>query len=92
MVGKVKRKAVKDQEVGAREGLLQELFNDFYKSRTRVYKVNFMRGIWFGVGSVVGGTLVVALAVAILGLLTDIPGGIGEFIQYVVDTVQDSKS
>jgi threonine/homoserine/homoserine lactone efflux protein len=49
--------------------------------------MNFFRGMAFGVGSVIGGTIVVALVVAILSLLVDIPGGVGEFIQYIVDTV-----
>jgi hypothetical protein len=68
------------------------LFYDFNKSRAQVYKANFFRGIFFGFGSVLGGTLVVAILIWILTLLADIPGGTGDFIQYIVDTVQTSQS
>lgn len=91
MVGKVTRKLNKDREVGARASLLEELFSDFYTSRRRVYGMNFVRGIFFGVGSVVGGTLVVALLLAALGWLADVPGWFGDVVQYVVETVRDSK-
>jgi hypothetical protein len=51
----------------------------------RVYKVSFWRGVFFGLGGVIGGTLVVAIALYILSLFTDIP-----FIGDVADTVRDS--
>lgn len=81
----------KDQTDGARKAVLQELFNDLNSSRKDVYVTNFFRGVFFGVGSVVGGTIVVALALIILGWLTDIPGGVGDFIQYIVDVVNKSQ-
>tara|TARA_B100001105_G_C22377998_1_gene438231 strand:+ start:1282 stop:1569 length:288 start_codon:yes stop_codon:yes gene_type:complete len=83
---------IKDaNEAGARRNLIEELFYDLHRSRRQIYWLNFVRGIFFGVGSVIGGTLVVALAVTILGLLVDLPGGIGEFIEYIVDTVRQSR-
>lgn len=84
VTGRVK----KDNEVGARRAILEDLFYDFHKSRREVYFMNFMRGIFFGVGSVLGGTIVVALIVWILSLFADIPGGVGDFIQYIVNIVQ----
>ena len=50
--------------------------------------MNFVRGIFFGVGSVLGGTVVIAMIIWVLSLLVDLPGGIGEFVRYVVDIVQ----
>lgn len=85
-------KVKKENEMGARRAVLEDLFYDFHKSRRQVYTMNFFRGIFFGVGSVLGGTIVIALVVALLSLLTDIPGGIGDFIQYVVDTVQEGNN
>jgi hypothetical protein len=85
---KIKKTIKKNNEQGARRAVLEDLFYDFNKSRAEVYKMNFIRGIFLGFGTVIGGTLVVALIVWILTLLADIPGGIGDFIQYVVDTVQ----
>jgi hypothetical protein len=91
MVKKVVDKVKKDNETGARRAILEDLFYDFQKSRKQVYWMNFQRGIFFGVGSVLGGTIVIATIVWLLSLLTDIPGGVGDFIQYVVDTVQQSN-
>ena len=92
MVKKVAQKVKKENELGARRAVLEDLFYDFHKSRKQVYMMNFFRGIFFGVGSVLGGTIVIALLVGLLSLMTDIPGGIGDFIQYVVDTVQNGKN
>ncbi len=87
-MSKVVNKIKKDNEVGARRAILEDLFYDFHSSRRQVYAMNFFRGIFFGVGSVIGGTIVVALVVWVLSLFTDIPGGFGDFIQYIVDIVQ----
>ncbi len=86
-VAKAHKKIKQENELGARRAVLEDLFYDFHSSRKQVYGMNFTRGIFFGVGSVLGGTIVIALLVWILSWLTDIPGGFGDFIQYIVDTV-----
>jgi hypothetical protein len=88
MISKLKSKLKKDNEVGARRAILEDLFYDFHSSRRQVYWMNFTRGIFFGVGSVIGGTVVIALVVWILSQLVILPGGIGSFIQGIVNTVQ----
>jgi len=90
-VKKVTQKVKKENELGARRAVLEDLFYDFHSSRKQVYAMNFTRGIFFGLGSVLGGTIVIAFLVWILSWLADIPGGIGDFIQYVVDTVQNAE-
>lgn len=85
---KLVAKVRKDNENGARKALLEELFYDFHKSRAQVYKTNFFRGLFFGVGSVLGATVVIAIVIWILSSLVDLPGGVGDFIQYVVDVVK----
>jgi len=90
VVEKLKKDIKKNNEKGARRAVLEDLFYDFNSSRAEIYKMNFIRGIFLGFGTVIGGTLVVALIVWILTLLADIPGGTGDFIQYIVDTVQSS--
>ena len=89
-MGKIVNKVKKDNEQGARHALIEELFYDFHRSKKQVYTMNFFRGVFFGFGSVLGGTILITLVLWILSLLTDIPGGIGDFIQYVVDVVQAS--
>ncbi len=68
VVGKV----VRDNEIGARKGLIEELFYDFHRSRIQVYWINFVRGIFFGLGSVLGGTLLIALILWVLSLLGNV--------------------
>lgn len=84
MIDKIK----KDNEVGARRAVIEDLFYDFHSSRRQVYKMNFIRGIFFGVGSVLGGTIVIAVVIWLLNLLVDLPGGVGDFVQFIVDTVK----
>lgn len=89
MIKKAIKKVKNDNENGARKAVLEDLFYDFHRSRRQVYAMNFFRGIFFGVGSVLGGTVVIALVLWILHFLVDIPGGIGDFIQYIVNVVQN---
>ncbi|MBC7459438.1 hypothetical protein H7200_01850 [Candidatus Saccharibacteria bacterium] len=89
MIKKTVTKVKENNEHDARKNLMEELFNDFHRSRRQVYGINFVRGIFFGVGSVIGGTIVVALVLWLLSLLVDLPGGIGDFVQFVVDIVQN---
>lgn len=86
-MSKIVDKINRDNEKGARLALIEDLFNDFNKKRTQVYWMNFIRGIFFGVGSVLGGTIVLAAIAWLLSQLVDLPGGIGDFIQYIVNTV-----
>ena len=91
MIKKALTKVKTDQENGSRKAILEDLFYDFHKSRRQVYFMNFTRGIFFGVGSILGGTVIIALIVWILSLLVDIPGGIGDFIQNIINTVQQHE-
>jgi Domain of unknown function (DUF5665) len=89
MVKKIVSNVQQQNENDARRGLLEDLFFDFNRKRSQVYWINFTRGIFFGVGTVIGGTLVIGLVIWMLNWLVDIPGGFGDFIQYIVDTVQN---
>lgn len=87
----IRRKAKETVDNGARRAILEDLFYDFHQRRGQVYWLNFVRGIWFGVGSVLGGTIVIALLLALLNLLVDLPGGVGNLIQYIIDIVQQKS-
>lgn len=77
-------------ERGARENLLEDLFYDFNRNRVEIYKMNFVRGIFFGLGSVIGGTVILALAVWLMSFFIDIPG-IGHSVEQLQQTLQNTK-
>lgn len=80
-------KKVNPIEAGARRGMIEELFYDMYDSRRRIYLINFFRGIFFGFGSVLGGTVLVALLVWILSQFVDWFPIIGDFIQQITESI-----
>lgn len=79
-----------DQAKGAYTTMAEELFQDYYNRRHDVYKMNFIRGIFFGLGSVIGGTVVVALLIWILSLFINFPL-IGQYFENVQMTVEQSQ-
>lgn len=83
-----KEHTLSKQEIEARKNILEELFNDFSTSKSRVFWTNFVRGIFFGFGSVLGGTVVIAIVLTILSTLSDIPGGIGDSIDLFIESVR----
>ena len=87
------KKNVKDgNEKGAREAVLEDLFNDFNRNRFTIYKFNFMRGIFFGLGSVLGGTVVLALLVWLLNGIGWLIPGIAGFLDEIVSVMQHATS
>lgn len=84
------RRFIRDQQMGARRGLLEEMFNDFYQDRYNIYWMNFIRGIFFGLGSVLGGTLVVAVVLWVLSLFVSLPW-IGQSLEQAQQTIQQSE-
>lgn len=88
---KVTEQIKKDNERGARENLIEELFYDFNRSKVQIFWVNFQRGIFFGIGSVLGGALIIAITVMILSRI-DLPGVLGDFIQQILDSLNARKA
>lgn len=81
---------LRDQRMGARRSVVEEMFNDMYKDRRNIYLMNFFRGIFFGLGSALGGTLVLAIVVWIMSFFVSIPG-IGQNIEKAQHTIQQSE-
>lgn len=81
---KAEKKLEKDKK-NARESILEDVFNDFYRKRGRVYRFNFYRGLAFGLGSVLGGTIVVAAIIWLLNSIGFLVPAFADFIQKIVD-------
>lgn len=85
VISQVKR----DNENGARQAILEDLFFDFHRSRIEVYKMNFIRGIFFGLGSVLGGTILVALAIWLLNAIGILVPSLAGFIDSIVSLMSN---
>lgn len=81
-------KLAADNERGARQVLIEDLFYDFHRSRQQVYMMNFWRGVFFGCGSVLGATLLVTSLIWAFGQLVDIFPALADFLNTLVDTMQ----
>jgi hypothetical protein len=70
---------------GAIRDVFEEFLNDYYKHRRKVFYMNFVRGIWFGFGSVLGGTIMITLLLWVLSWFQQIP-----FLTDVIQNIQHS--
>jgi hypothetical protein len=80
-----------DQAQAATRGFLEDLFDDYYAQRFKVYKMNFVRGIVFGFGSVIGGTLMIAALLWALSLFNELPF-IGRFTETIQHSIETTKT
>ena len=89
-MAKLTQTLAENNERGARRELIEELFYDFQRSRVKVYRMNFTRGLFFGLGTVLGATVMVALSVWFLSQFVGFPV-IGEYIKHLVNAIQRAK-
>jgi len=74
-----------DQLKYAPQAFLEDLYENYYSRRREIYLMNLVRGVFFGFGSVIGGTIVVALLLWLLSALEFVP-----FVDGLVDGAQKS--
>lgn len=78
------------QVKGAQNATMEELFNDYYAHRHQVYVMNFVRGVMFGLGSVIGGTIVVGLIIWILSFFVNFPV-VGQYLDNASDRIKTTQ-
>lgn len=88
---KISSKVKEDNERGARTSLIEELFYDFNRSKTQVYVMNFVRGLTFGAGSVIGGTVIIAALIWVLSMLANVVPPLGDFFNGVSNVLESSE-
>lgn len=91
IVKRAAKKIAQDNENGARRNLIEELFYDFHSSRRQVYLMNFLRGLFFGFGSVLGATVLIAVAIWTLTKFGDVFPPLADFINQLTDTMQQRQ-
>lgn len=93
MFGLKKKKAKKDEALikGHKEvaRALELLFASKYVSRKHLYLENFIRGMMFSIGGVVGVTIGLGVILWILSLFDQVPL-IGPVVDNVVDQIKSS--
>jgi hypothetical protein len=72
-------------EAKAASKALEVLFTTEYVSKTELYKANFIRGIFFSIGTVIGAAFIVTLLLWLLSAFERVP-----LIAPVVDNIQNS--
>lgn len=68
---KPKTKSTEDKVLS--EAGLNDVFDNIYRKRKTIYAVNFVRGVFFGIGSALGGTVVIAMILWILSWFINWP-------------------
>lgn len=69
---------------------LQALFASEYVDKKKLYQQNFIRGLTFGMGSILGATVGIALLLWFLSLFQQVPL-LGDFVQNVEQTITENK-
>jgi hypothetical protein len=73
---------------GEREEI-RELFEDVYISnKWRIMRMNFLRGIFFGLGTFLGGTIVVAVVIWVLSQTVDLFPWAQDFTERLINSLQ----
>ena len=88
---KVVKKVVQDNQSGARRAVLEDLFYDFNRSRAQIFSMNFFRGIFFGFGSALGATLLVAITMWLLGQFGYVFPPLADFINNLIDATKNRQ-
>lgn len=91
MIKKATERIKKDNERGARQGLIEELFYDFHRSRVQVYWMNFVRGVCFGFGTFLGGTILVTIVLWALAQFAGWFPFAGDNINQITNSIQQTK-
>lgn len=64
---------------------LERMFEGGYLNHWRVYRINFVRGIFFGLGTFLGGTVMVAILIWLMSFFDTLP-----VIDGFVETIRES--
>jgi hypothetical protein len=84
------KKSLTQDEATKAAKALEVLFASSYIDKKKLYKENFIRGLTFGMGSLLGATVGVALLLWFISLFAQVPL-LGDFVQNVEQTISQNK-
>ena len=68
---------------------VRDIFENIYTvNKWRIVRINFLRGLAFGLGTFLGGTIVVAILVWILSQTIDIFPPVRDFVERIIQSLQ----
>ncbi len=71
---------------------LRDIFEEVYTTnKWKLFWINFFRGIFLGFGTVVGGTILVAILIWVLSQSVDWFPAISDFTQRLIDSLSTGK-
>lgn len=85
-----KPKTAAEKHKGAVNDVFEEFFQDYEKRRWSIYRLNFVRGVFFGLGTFIGGTLVIAALFWFLSLFEQVPY-LSDVIKNIQTTVENAR-
>ena len=71
--------------------MLEMTFMSGYADRRRYYRMAFVKGVFTGLGGIIGATIVLAILLWVLSLFETLPF-LGPIFENVQDTVNDPRS
>jgi hypothetical protein len=84
-----KSKPAKPVLTKAQREEISALFEDVYVvNRWRIIRMNFLRGIFFGLGAFLGGTIVVAIVIWLLTQTVDLFPWAHDFTERLIDSLK----
>lgn len=66
---------------------LESIVQYGYADRTRLFVANFFRGVFFGLGSALGATILITLLLFVLSLFSEVPL-VGELFEKIQNTIE----
>jgi len=83
------RKPASDAQLSAKA--LEALLATGYIDKKRLYLENFLRGVFFSIGTILGATIGIALLLWILSLFNNVPL-VGDVVKNVQQSVNSAKN
>lgn len=80
--------AEKDLTEGQRQAVREMLESVYATNKWHIVRVNFLRGIAFGLGTFIGGTIVIAIVIWILSRTVDLFPWARDFTQQLIDSLK----